>query len=478
MAAPPDAVVVLGGNGGDAAVRSEKPTLLPRGSALASLHARWTLLPAWQRAACGIVGAALVVLAVGGVPESLGGGGGPVVASHLPAFTSPHGPVDGGSRDGFAVGPFSGSHPGITAGRWDLSDVLMDNGLNFAAIGDWGRANTGGQEVTAPVLAAWAEAAGAGFIVSVGDNVYVDGIEPGSTAAQIDTTMKRFFSQPYSAWPYLADKPWYVIAGNHDYRGDVEAQLGWTGDARWHMGLSFTKSWPLPPATGRQAKAKGKGKAAKGEAAAAAAGTGARHCLAAVFTDTTPLIGSYRTPEKMAKHPQLAKNVLAAEAPADTAAWTRAAIDAAAEECTAAVVIGHHPLYSPGEHGNNAELIAEYEAAMEGAGIDAYLAGHDHLLAHSRPGGGRVEHVLTGAGSEVRPQAERRPESVWWANAHGFTLHSVNATHMAHAFVWADTQLAGDTALPDSQGTLPGRIAFAVVRPLRRKAHVQPPSEA
>jgi 3',5'-cyclic AMP phosphodiesterase CpdA len=208
------------------------------------------------------------------------------------------------------------------------------------------------------------------------------------------------------------------------------------------VGLNFERSWELPP---RRAGGK-------------------PPCLSAVFTDTTPLIGYYRTPEQVEKHPTLGANAAAADR-AGTLAWTAAAVAAAAAACDATFVFGHHPLYSPGEHSNSKEMISAYGALLEREGVDAYVAGHDHILAHSRAAGGGVEHVLTGAGSEVRPALVPGAETQWVATRRGFTVHSVNATHQAVAYVWADKE-AGET-----QAGLPGRVAFRVVKPLRGKPH-------
>ena len=99
---------------------------------------------------------------------------------------------------------------GPVVGAWGLEDVVLPRSLTFLSIGDWGRDGKGGQEVTAPVLEAWAAATRAAFVVSVGDNVYVDGVPPGTSAAEADAVLKRFFSNVYST-PYLAKLPFHVI---------------------------------------------------------------------------------------------------------------------------------------------------------------------------------------------------------------------------------------------------------------------------
>lgn len=357
---------------------------------------------------------------------------------HLLSAAPPPPPAHGTrGRVVFPLYDPSAAHGTVPAAR-----TVLENALTFVAIGDWGRRGGGGQEETAPALAAWAAATRAAFVISVGDNVYNNGVEPGATPAEADATLRAFFTDVYTQ-PALRALPWYVILGNHDYRGAIEPQLSWRGDDRWHPGLTFARSWPLT-------------------AAAAAAG-GTTACLSVVFTDTTPLIGYYRTPSERKRLPGLSANLDAAT-PDTTAAWTLGAVGRAARECDAVFVVGHHPLYSPGEHADTPDLIRAYSDAFEGAGVDAYLSGHDHILAHSRRPGGAVEHVLTGAGSEVLPElAGDGKSTVFVATVRGFTVHSINATHTLHSYVHA----AADTA--ETAPGLPGRVVFQVLRELRKK---------
>jgi acid phosphatase len=331
---------------------------------------------------------------------------------------------------------------GPIMGSWGLSDAVLPNALTFLSIGDWGRGGKGGQEVTAPPLAAWAAATRASFVVSLGDNVYVDGIPLGASEDEVDATMAAFFSAVYSQ-PALESLPFYTIFGNHDYRGDVEAQVQWRGDPRWRPGRNFTKRWRLP-----------------------GGGSGTAHpraCLSAVFTDTSPLLTYYSEGEYADEHPVLQANCRAVQKP-PLIAWTHHAISRAAAACDAVMVFGHHPLFSPGEHANNAELIGHYASSLEAGGVDAYIAGHDHILGHSREVGGGVEHIVTGAGSEIRFPIKPGKETQWVSTVRGFTVHSVNATHMAHSYIWCDDEGKGFT-----QKDLPGRVAFHVLKKLRVK---------
>jgi hypothetical protein len=126
----------------------------------------------------------------------------------------------------------------------------------------------------------------------------------------------------------------------------VGAQLSWEADARWNAGLFFDKAWPLPAAAGAPAPPTA--------------------CLSLVFTDTTPLIEAYQAPTYRARLPELAASIDAAT-PAATVAWTRHALGAAAAVCDAVFLVAHHPLDSPGEHGDAPELQKLYEPLLASA---------------------------------------------------------------------------------------------------------------
>lgn len=48
------------------------------------------------------------------------------------------------------------------------------------------------------------------------------------------------------------------------------------------------------------------------------------------------------------------------------------------------IVVGHYPVFSPGSHGDTAELNLYLQPLLERHGVDVYLCGHDHFSAHMR----------------------------------------------------------------------------------------------
>jgi hypothetical protein len=62
------------------------------------------------------------------------------------------------------------------------------------------------------------------------------------------------------------------------------------------------------------------------------------------------------------------------------------------------VVIGHHPVFSNGPHGDHKVLIAEWEPLLREHNVHLYLAGHDHDLQHLEFEGHPTSFVSSGAG--------------------------------------------------------------------------------
>lgn len=61
-------------------------------------------------------------------------------------------------------------------------------------------------------------------------------------------------------------------------------------------------------------------------------------------------------------------------------------------------VMGHHPIFSNGPHGDHKILIEEWEPLLREHKVDLYLAGHDHDLQHLEFEGHPTSFVCSGAG--------------------------------------------------------------------------------
>ncbi|KAF4368458.1 hypothetical protein F8388_018582 [Cannabis sativa] len=93
-----------------------------------------------------------------------------------------------------------------------------DGSLSILVLGDWGRRGHYNQSQVAYQMGIIGEKLDIDFVISTGDNFYESGLK-----GVDDPAFQESFTNIYTA-PSL-QKPWYTVLGNHDYRGDVEAQL-------------------------------------------------------------------------------------------------------------------------------------------------------------------------------------------------------------------------------------------------------------
>ena len=122
---------------------------------------------------------------------------------------------------------------------------LGKGSLNFLVISDWGREGMSpkdkkavGQVIVEKQLGETAQQVDASFIVTCGDNFHGHGV-PSST----DSLWLVNFENVYTAPSLMI--PWYITLGNHDYEGNVDAELEyaktskrWIEPGRYY---SFTK---------------------------------------------------------------------------------------------------------------------------------------------------------------------------------------------------------------------------------------------
>jgi tartrate-resistant acid phosphatase type 5 len=259
--------------------------------------------------------------------------------------------------------------------------------LAFLVIGDWGRPSTGQRRV-AGQMGKVAEAIGARFVISTGDNFYRDGV-----ASLEDPLWRTAFEDVYTA-PSL-QVPWYVALGNHDHKGDVRAQIAYSErSARWRMPDTHFRHTEAVPGGG---------------------------ALDLFFLDTEPIKRGYadwiRRLTGFFSDDQLAW--LDRELAASTARWK--------------IVIGHHPVFSGGSHQNTPALVAWLKPILERHKVQVYLNGHCHNLEHVVID--KVNYLTSGAGARPRPAGPVAGTRFVMGNRLGFLAARVNAAAMTIQFV-------------------------------------------
>ena len=262
--------------------------------------------------------------------------------------------------------------------------------IRFLVLGDWGRRGEPLQRAVARGLADVAGRLGAEFVVTTGDNFYDDGVR-----SVEDPQWRTSFEDVYHH-PSL-QVPWYPSLGNHDWRGEVRAQIEYSlVSSRWRLPHRFHAfDWR------------------RGRAAARF-----------LVLDTTPLLERY--------HPAGVEEIPAVTRvdPHEQIPWLAHHLESERPGCT--VVVGHHPVFSGSDfHGGARELDRTLRPLLERYGVDLYLCGHEHDLQHLQHGG--VQYVLSGAGAETR-ETGSRPETVFAEATAGFASVCVDPDSLTVRF--------------------------------------------
>jgi len=217
------------------------------------------------------------------------------------------------------------------------------------AIGDVGTGEAD-QRMVAGAMATKAAADPVTFVLLLGDNFYENGVDS-VTDPQFKLKFEDMYDHASLQVPFLS------VLGNHDYRGDPEAQVQYT---------AISKRWKMP---------------SRYYAFEQNIDDSTRIDFFAL--DTTPIAqGEARA--------------------AGQIAWLQGKLERSRARWK--IVIGHHPLYSGGLHGNDTETLrmrAVLEPLLEGK-ADLYIGGHDHDQQLIRPAGKSVHYLISGAGSKCR----------------------------------------------------------------------------
>lgn len=258
--------------------------------------------------------------------------------------------------------------------------------FNFLIFGDWGRHGEQDQSEVAEQMAREAEKVKPRFVISVGDNFYENGV-----ASATDPQWKTSFENVYHHAPLQI--PWHVILGNHDYNGNCDAQLEYARtSSRWHMPARYyLQTHRIDTNTTADF----------------------------FYLDTSPMIEKYHTSvTKLGRH-------VSTQDVKKQMDWFKGAL--AASKAQWKIAIGHHPIYSGGEHGDSPDLIRNILPLLHEHKVQAWFNGHDHDLQHLMDGD--LNMFCSGAGSQVR-KTEETPHTKFAKSQSGFTSVTLQPDRM------------------------------------------------
>lgn len=302
-------------------------------------------------------------------------------------------------------------------------------GISFAVLGDWGRDGHFKQrKVAAGMEDVFAKHA-VDFIVSSGDNFYDEGVE-----SVADARFNSSFEDIYTG-AKTRELPWYVILGNHDHLGSIDAQIKY-GDV--------SKRWNMPARYYTRDTGDG---------------------VLFIFLDTTPYVRDNYGRAARAHSQKVTEQQVA---------WLEDVMHGA-DPASYFVVFGHHNMYTMSIAGNLGcmEIRARIEPILlrYRSRVLAYISGHEHSLMHMQPYGDKgewtgtakhiravrtmrrfkrpsktLDHFLSGAGSKLDPfvtpdikkaaiwssccgvlrkydnHDKGEPRALWGAETHGFFI--------------------------------------------------------
>jgi len=84
-------------------------------------------------------------------------------------------------------------------------------------------------------------------------------------------------------------------------------------------------------------------------------------------------------------------------------------------------VLGHHPVYSGGSHGDTQKLVEHLDPLLRRHKVDLYLCGHDHDLQHIEFNNHPTSFVVSGAGGARARETRERKNGAFARAVYGFT---------------------------------------------------------
>jgi len=84
-------------------------------------------------------------------------------------------------------------------------------------------------------------------------------------------------------------------------------------------------------------------------------------------------------------------------------------------------VLGHHPVYSGGSHGDSQKLVEHLDPLLRRHKVDLYLCGHDHDLQHIEFNNHPTSFVVSGAGGARARETRERKNGAFARAVYGFT---------------------------------------------------------
>lgn len=258
-------------------------------------------------------------------------------------------------------------------------------GVKCLVIGDWGRKENINLMANAHMMNEVACQLQVDAVLTTGDNFYNSGV-----SSTNDAHWNRSFERVFTG-ECLIPVSWYPSLGNHDVRGNTDAQIAYSDESsRWNMPNNYYDYWIEEDSV-------------------------SVHFIA---VDTSPFVKKYHNDPDNGQMDYHVSN-------SDTTkqlAWLDSVLGVGNPDWT--VVYGHHPVYAAGgRHGETEELVEKFVPIFNAHQLDVYFCGHNHSLEIIKTEA-KTLYVTSGGGSIPQSRIENKPYNVFGVADAGFVLSS------------------------------------------------------
>lgn len=273
---------------------------------------------------------------------------------------------------------------------------VPEKGVKCLIIGDWGRKGNVNLRSNAFMMNEVACSVPVNAVLTTGDNFYNSGVSNTN-----DSHWNRSFENVFTG-ECLMPIQWYPSLGNHDVRGNTDAQIEYSNQSqRWNMPSNYYDYWLVKDSV-------------------------TVHFIA---VDTSPFVHSYHNDPDNGQMEYHISNT-------DTLqqlVWLDSVLGSGNPDWT--VVYGHHPVYAAdGRHGETEELVEKFVPIFDDHGLDIYFCGHNHSLELIKTDT-KTLYITSGGGSNPQSRIDNKPYNLFGVAEAGFALSCFDADSVQIDFV-------------------------------------------
>ena len=192
--------------------------------------------------------------------------------------------------------------------------------------------------------------------------------------------------------------PWYAVAGNHEYRGNVDAFIQYnTISQRWKMPSRY---YTLEMVTEGKCR------------------------LRILMLDTTPMMERYRKDG----------GDVALQSYERQLCWIDSVLIASKADWT--IVLGHHPIYAASTKDSTQQIDMQnrLDPVLRKHHVDFYFSGHVHNFQHIVKENSPLIYVVNSSASSSR-HVKDPTGLIFWDNSSGFSICEVDKNTFSISFI-------------------------------------------